>query len=80
MAAGHLLLVLGRGSYTRESGLWTTTAGRIAAVGTLSYTTFVAGMLVRRAATEDTVLRNVFGVQWDAWAKTTPYRLIPFVY
>ncbi|RDX41659.1 ICMT-domain-containing protein [Lentinus brumalis] len=80
MAAGHLLLVLGRGSYTMESGLWNSRAGRVAAVATLTYTTFVAGMLVRRASTEDLVLKNVFGTQWDAWAKGTPYRLIPFVY
>ncbi|RPD55599.1 ICMT-domain-containing protein [Lentinus tigrinus ALCF2SS1-6] len=48
MAAGHLLLVLGRGSYTMESGLWKSTAGRVAAVATLTYTTFIAGMLGRR--------------------------------
>lgn len=40
----------------------------------------VAYMLLSRTPMEDKALRGVFREQWDEWAKTTPYRVIPFVF
>ena len=36
--------------------------------------------LSARTPTEDEILHRKFGDEWEAYAKRTPYRLIPFVY
>lgn len=78
--AGSFMLLWSPGSYFAESGLWDTTFGKTAALASFAYCTFVSISLIRRVAKEDLVLRKQFGEKWDAWAKQTPFRLIPFVY
>ena len=34
----------------------------------------------KRARVEDEALRRAFGEEWEAWARRTPYSLIPYVY
>ena len=35
---------------------------------------------VVRCRTEDEELRKKFGAEWEAYARKTPYRLIPYIY
>ena len=37
-------------------------------------------LLSKRAKVEDEALKEVFGEEWEAYARKTRYRLIPFVY
>jgi protein-S-isoprenylcysteine O-methyltransferase Ste14 len=36
--------------------------------------------LVVRTGVEDDMLRREFGMEWQAWVKETPYKLVPGVY
>ncbi|KAL1757625.1 hypothetical protein FB107DRAFT_208912 [Schizophyllum commune] len=47
-----------------------------AALGTGLFATMVVG-LGKRIQTEDDMLKNNFGEQWQEWAKRVPYRIIP---
>ncbi|THU78091.1 hypothetical protein K435DRAFT_737915, partial [Dendrothele bispora CBS 962.96] len=38
---------------------------------------WVCYYFVQRSAVEDGVLKEVFGSEWDAWAKRVPYRFVP---
>nr|VWO96405.1 C-24(28) sterol reductase [Ganoderma boninense] len=80
MIAGNFLLLASPHSFFVESGLWGTVAGRVAALASFAYCMFSSVNLVGRVAKEDTVLRKEFGEKWEAWARDTPYRLVPFVY
>lgn len=40
----------------------------------------VPSILTTRVNREDEVLRKEFGEEWKAWARKTPYKLIPFLY
>jgi protein-S-isoprenylcysteine O-methyltransferase Ste14 len=40
----------------------------------------VMKMFVDRTKSEDKLLRDQFGKQWDIWAKDVPWRLIPGIY
>ena len=37
-------------------------------------------IIVLMVPREDAVLRKEFGTEWEAWAKRTPYRLVPYEY
>ena len=77
---GTLLMGYGPGSLLAESGVWCTAPG-LMAVGTgVGFAVLSLGLLVRRVPGEDAVLRREFKEEWRAYAKRTPYRLIPFVY
>ena len=78
--AGTFMLLWSPGSYFVESGLRDTFLGKAAAAASFAYCTFVSVILVQRVPQEDEVLRREFGERWDAWARNTPFRLIPFVY
>lgn len=80
MVAGNFALLLSKGSYFVEAGLWTRLTDKVFAVGLMGYLTFVSFSLVSRVAKEDAVLSKEFGAQWDEWTKKTPYRLIPYIY
>ena len=71
---------LGSGSYFVESGMWKGTAGQVCAAVYLSFIAFSFSMAGVRTRQEDETLRTEFKEQWDAWARETRYRLIPFVY
>ncbi|KAF8967267.1 hypothetical protein BDZ97DRAFT_1804166 [Flammula alnicola] len=78
---GWLLWNSAEGSWVRECGIWSTTAGKIALI---AYT--VIGILPTSAVTlsrmskEDEALQKQFGAQWDDWAKKVPYSIIPGIY
>ena len=80
LVAGNFALLASRGSYFVESGLSGTVAGRAVALANFVYCLMGTANLMRRVAEEDKVLRKEFGGQWDAWARRTRYRLVPFVY
>ncbi|TBU47890.1 hypothetical protein BD309DRAFT_950784 [Dichomitus squalens] len=70
LIAGNFALLASGGSYFREAGLWKTITGRH----------WVTVNLLKRTAEEDAILEKEFGVQWENWARKTPYRLIPLIY
>ncbi len=80
LMAGNFLLLTSEGSYFSAAGLWESIAGKAVAGTVMGYLSWVTIQLIKRTASEDEILRNEFGAQWDEWAKKTPYRLIPFVY
>ena len=80
LVAGNFALLASRGSYFVESGLSGTVAGRAVALANFVYCLVGMGNLMRRVGEEDRVLRKEFGGQWEAWARRTRYRLVPFVY
>ncbi|KAM5546233.1 hypothetical protein V8D89_000359 [Ganoderma adspersum] len=77
---GCLMTLMLPGSYVYESGMLKTLWGVVAVMlwgmihGTLIFRVW------KRVAVEDTVLRREFGSQWDAWARKTPYVLIPYLH
>lgn len=68
------------GSYVYESGMLMTPWG----AGSIMLWGMIHGVLefiaVTRVPVEDMVMRREFGLQWDAWARKTPYALIPYLY
>ncbi|OBZ68767.1 putative protein-S-isoprenylcysteine O-methyltransferase [Grifola frondosa] len=73
---GLLTCEYGSGSWIAECGLMSTWIG-IVAFSWAIYFVYVTVLLVARVPTEDSILQKEFGVQWDEWAKRTPYRLVP---
>ncbi|KAI0747195.1 hypothetical protein C8Q80DRAFT_1105397 [Daedaleopsis nitida] len=80
LGGGAFMLLFSPGSYLAESGMLGTVAGKITAFVALAYASFVGVSLLSRVPKEDYVLRKEFGEQWEAWARNTPYRLIPYLY
>ena len=77
---GALMLHLSPGSWYRECVGWDTVWSKML-VGLWGIEVLGVPLgLTRRVNTEDEVLRREFGQTWDAYAKRTPYRLLPFVY
>ncbi|EKM56879.1 uncharacterized protein PHACADRAFT_254244 [Phanerochaete carnosa HHB-10118-sp] len=80
IGVGVVLCHFGPGSWYAECVGWETW-------GSILYTTLwgawslaVPVLLCARAPTEDRILQKEFGVEWETYAKRTPYRLIPYVY
>ena len=80
LIAGNFLLLADPHSFFSATGLWASAGGRAVAGVVVGYLSWVTVQLLKRAVTEDEILRGEFGAQWDEWARKTPYRLIPFVY
>lgn len=72
---------LTRGSWLRESGVLGETAwARVPyALGAL-WAAYVCTGMVLRTRTEDRLLKGEFGAEWEEYARTVPYRLVPYVY
>lgn len=80
VASGNLLYAFGAGSWWKECGLAFTSVGElIALLRLISFLSFFVSVPVR-IAKEDRIFRKEFGAEWDAWARKTPNKLIPFVY
>ena len=75
--AFSLALTLPGGSYAYESGMLQTSWGAIFAVswGRMQVGLVVAA--VRQIPVDDIALREELGEEWDAWARKTPYALVP---
>lgn len=80
LTVGEILMTYSAGSYFAEAGLWKTVFGKIWGGFVVGWLIFVTGNLFARVPKEDATLRKEFGAQWDAWARRTPYRILPFVY
>lgn len=78
--AGTILCQLGSGSFWAESGLWDHPWWRWFGIVYAGYRVYVSFVIFKRIKREDTVLRKEFGDEWVAWAKKTPYKLLPLVY
>ncbi|KAI0696819.1 hypothetical protein BC835DRAFT_1271290, partial [Cytidiella melzeri] len=77
---GMIIGGMGPGSWLRECRWLDTAVGKVCAGLWLGYHLFTTAKLWKRCPTEDRVLKEQFPEEWEAWAKKTPYRLIPFVY
>ena len=77
---GCLMTLFLPGSFVHECGLLQMPRGAIFAAlwGTVHVGLMLAA--VRRVPVEDAVLKAEFGEEWDAWARDTPYALVPYVY
>lgn len=80
ITTGSILMLLGPGSWWNESNVTGSAIRGILGAAYASIWASVTYMLLARMNQEDEVLRNEFGSSWQAWARQTPYQLIPFVY
>ncbi|KIL64419.1 hypothetical protein M378DRAFT_126557 [Amanita muscaria Koide BX008] len=74
---GETLWFCTPGSFLHESTGWVWKVVEIVLVF-MYFLTF--GMIARRIPREDGPLRTQFGAEWKDWARTVPYKLIPYVY
>ena len=80
IAVGTGLLQFAAGSWFRECiglGSW---GSRVFTGVWGGWWVFLISMLLSRVPAEDEIMRKEFGAEWDAWARRTPYRLIPYIY
>lgn len=77
---GCLMTLILPGSYVYESGMLKTRWGAVCVMlwGMVHECLNVVAMM--RVPVEDAVMKKDFGPQWDAWARKTPYALIPYLY
>ncbi|PSR70820.1 hypothetical protein PHLCEN_2v13261 [Hermanssonia centrifuga] len=78
--AGAIISQMGHGSYWSECGLWHGAWGLILGLVYVALIPYVVVVIFLRMPNEDAILREEFKEDWDAWARRTPYRLIPFVH
>ena len=77
---GAVLYYFGKGSWFVSYGGLSMFWGRAFAVGWSALGLFVPVLLCSRVNVEDEVLRKQFGAEWETYARSTPYKLIPFAY
>ncbi|KAI0322916.1 hypothetical protein OF83DRAFT_273721 [Amylostereum chailletii] len=77
---GTGLVAFGPGSLTMEHGWLRTSPGRVYLFVWLLLRGLSSVNLVGRTIYEDGFLKEKFGKEWEIWARTTPYRLLPWVY
>ena len=80
LSVGALTLHFSPGSWYRECIGWDTVWSKMFTVLWGAEMLGISLMLLLRVNMEDEVLRKEFGQTWDAYARKTPYKLIPFVY
>jgi protein-S-isoprenylcysteine O-methyltransferase Ste14 len=68
-----------RGSWFVESGISNTMMGRVIGYAVVGIAIIFTFLVKTRWEREDRVLKEVFGKQWDEWAKRVPYALVPGV-
>ncbi|KAL4250238.1 hypothetical protein ABKN59_003118 [Abortiporus biennis] len=78
--SGAILNHVGSGSYWRECGVW-----KSHFIGPLGGFWILENLLlgiavVGRVPCEDVAMQKQFKNDWEVWARSTPYKLIPFVY
>lgn len=56
------------------------TAARIFVLTLVVFHASTLSVMVPRALDEDNMLQRRFGKQWEAWAQSVPYRIVPFVW
>lgn len=80
LGVGNLLLMFGSGSWWRECGVTNTYMGMAGAVFWVANWIGIPTMLLFRVKKEDEVLKREFGEKWDAWARSTRYVLVPYIF
>ncbi|OCH92222.1 hypothetical protein OBBRIDRAFT_818387 [Obba rivulosa] len=80
ISIGNILCMFSAGSWWTECGVLSTPLGKLFAAQWLLHWIALPIALTMRIPKEDEVLKREFGEQWMAWAKRTPYRLIPYIY
>ncbi|OBZ66886.1 Protein-S-isoprenylcysteine O-methyltransferase B [Grifola frondosa] len=80
VAVGLVMLHLSPGSCWDAFGVWRSTVGILCALGWIGVWIVFAAAMVARTTVEDSVLKEAFGKEWEKWAKSTPYRLLPGIY
>ncbi|KIP06792.1 hypothetical protein PHLGIDRAFT_46078, partial [Phlebiopsis gigantea 11061_1 CR5-6] len=78
--AGLVLAHFGPGSWYAECVGWSTPLSKVFVAASVGWSAMASIMLVARIGREDEVLRKEFGSEWEAYARRTSYRLVPFVY
>ncbi|KAF9269488.1 hypothetical protein L218DRAFT_270827 [Marasmius fiardii PR-910] len=71
---------LSRGSWIRESGILDTLWGRSIIFVWFGGIAIMAGTLMMRIKSEEEILHNEFGDQWEKWREDVPYKLLPGLY
>lgn len=80
VASGNLICAFAPGSWFVEYGVGCTVLGKVmAAVLCVGWGFFFVSVPLR-IKKEDEVFRKQFGAEWEAWAKQTRYRIIPYVF
>ncbi|KAM5540914.1 hypothetical protein V8D89_005558 [Ganoderma adspersum] len=78
--AGIASVGLAPGSYLYESGMLANPLVAGSAAAWALWWICLTGGVIRRVSTEDEVLKNRFGQEWEEWARRTPYKLVPYLY
>lgn len=68
------------GSWYAECVGWNSVASKAFTAFWVAWSLLTPALLMTRASKEDEVLRAQFGEEWEAWAKKTPYKLVPYIY
>ncbi|KAE9390940.1 hypothetical protein BT96DRAFT_925575 [Gymnopus androsaceus JB14] len=77
---GILLCIFGPGSWIYECGWWDLVSVKIFAMFIAAINASFVSLLLSRMGTEDKMMEKEFGLQWDAWAKNVPYKLVPGIF
>ncbi|KAI0772223.1 hypothetical protein BC629DRAFT_746113 [Irpex lacteus] len=80
MLTGTFLTQIGPGSWFREAGWFDTVWGKVVAAVWFANIVWVPATMLVRLHTEDAILRQHYPEEWAAWAKKTPYKIIPYVF
>ncbi|KIP08633.1 hypothetical protein PHLGIDRAFT_104140 [Phlebiopsis gigantea 11061_1 CR5-6] len=80
IALGTALTQFGSGSWYHECVGLDSWGSRIFVGLWGSWWVYLVSMLISRIPAEDEVMRKEFGAEWEAWARRTPYKLIPYIY
>lgn len=80
LAIGNILTVHGPGSWLMECGFMGGVADKALKVMIPAYWSMIVMMLWGRMNREDAILEEQFGHEWRAWARRTPYQIVPFVW
>ncbi|KAI0086919.1 hypothetical protein BDY19DRAFT_907806 [Irpex rosettiformis] len=77
---GTFICQIGAGTWMAESGWFELTSVRVLYAIWLAYSAYIPWMMIWRTYAEDQVLREQFPEEWNAWARRTPYKLIPYIF
>lgn len=80
IGVGVVLCYVSPGAWFRECVGWDSLLGKVLTGVWAAWTLSIPVMLMARVNKEDAVMKREFGEEWQAYAKRTPYRLIPFIY
>lgn len=80
MGLGTVLMHFAPGGWYAECLGYMSWASKVFAFLWSAWELLLPLALMTRVEKEDSVLREKFGDEWDAWRKQTPYRVFPLVY